>query len=357
MKYIKIKPFDTLFFNTGRPFSMGEDTWVNSLKFPNPSVVWGALFSHLIAEEIIEKPKPDFSKSEYQEYQKQLEIGRILLYNSKQHLKLLPVPRDLFVFDKKTYTETYIKTQGIISNVNTDWLTVPDTLKQAEAFENVFFSLYSIEPYMQKINGDISIYEIDELAETDSKVGIMRDINTRTSRDKHLYRIDLTQFLENWSFLVEYETKNGIDFNETGVLKLGGESKTAAYKKFKNVWFPESKKDVENGDFFKLYFTSPAFFELSQKENETGDITALFSEPYQFYSAAIGKLQNIGGWDMVARKPKPLRKAIPAGSVILLQNKGEKQQRETIKKQLNNKFDAEQTKFGYNQFEVLPLNY
>jgi len=47
MKYMQIKPTDSLFFGTGKPFNAGADSWTDSSFLPNPSVIWGALFSVL----------------------------------------------------------------------------------------------------------------------------------------------------------------------------------------------------------------------------------------------------------------------------------------------------------------------
>ena len=46
--FIKITPFDTLFFRTGRPFSGGVDTWVDAVFPPFPSTLYGAIRSFLI---------------------------------------------------------------------------------------------------------------------------------------------------------------------------------------------------------------------------------------------------------------------------------------------------------------------
>ncbi len=54
---IKINPVDTLLFRDGKPFSMGENTWPDTVFPPYPSVIYGALRSTYFANHINELGK------------------------------------------------------------------------------------------------------------------------------------------------------------------------------------------------------------------------------------------------------------------------------------------------------------
>ncbi len=94
-----------------------------------------------------------------------------------------------------------------------------------------------------EFDGSIELRESSDIVANSYKVGIERDKNY-VAREKHLYRIDLTEFKkEKWSYLVEYNIKDSWWNGETknikdGYLKLGGENKVCrfyAYEKNKKL--------------------------------------------------------------------------------------------------------------------------
>ncbi|MEN3047138.1 MAG: type III-B CRISPR module-associated Cmr3 family protein, partial [Candidatus Hydrothermales bacterium] len=46
--WIKLIPNDTLFFRTGRPFTMGSENWSDVIFPPYPSTIYGALRTFLL---------------------------------------------------------------------------------------------------------------------------------------------------------------------------------------------------------------------------------------------------------------------------------------------------------------------
>lgn len=112
-------------------------------------------------------------------------------------------------------------------------------------------------------------------------------------------------------FIIEF---HNLDLQNDGFFKIGAESKAAHYKtSSKNeVKLPEIK-----GDFLKLYLTTPAIF-------KKGSIPEFISNgsyeglSFELLTMAIGKPVFIGGFDMKIGKPKPMKKAVPAGSVYYL---------------------------------------
>ena len=49
---IEISALDTLFFRDGKPFSMGENHWTNSIFPPNMSTVYGADRKSVVRERV-----------------------------------------------------------------------------------------------------------------------------------------------------------------------------------------------------------------------------------------------------------------------------------------------------------------
>ncbi len=329
MAFMKIKPTDSLFFGAGKPFNAGSDSWTDSSFLPNPSVIWGAMFSVLFREgRVTVKDK------------EKLQIKNIYLYNEEQTTILVPAPLDIFVdSDGKKYIAKY-RDVDFISNYPLKVISSIDTDKEVKPLENCFIEINSLyEEYCEDNADDLVLYNFDEVFVQDYKIGIKIDKKSKTAKDKHLYRIDLTQFKEEWSFLIEYECD--IDFNQSGILRLGGESKIAQYEQiadkpigivdyeaYRDEMLGELKKQKE----YKVLFKTPTYFENGWKPKQNG-----------LLCANVGKYISIGGWDMETRNHKAMKKYIPAGSVYLF----EKQ--ETMDFELE---DDEAYK-GFGSFEIL----
>ena len=105
---IKIRPLDTLFFRTGKPFTMGEDTWAESLFPPYPSTLYGAIRSFLIFQReglkafINGKYKDDIGTPDKKGF---LKIKGPLL--SKNSELFFPAPLDLAKLEEKLISLTF----------------------------------------------------------------------------------------------------------------------------------------------------------------------------------------------------------------------------------------------------------
>lgn len=325
---IEINPLDTLFFRDGKPFSMGEETWADAIFPPSPSVIYGALRSAYFAENIEEfqQLKRD-NKLDIKGEDKttNLQINGIYLKIGED--SYLPVPLDLVkekndndnnVFmlhlgDFPSYVITNVndKIENIISHTELEIENVKDGLIRLSAFEKYL--------NLQNDNKKISIHLLSDYILSEPKVGIARSSHTHSTELGKLYRVDMKR-LENksndkLSIVVEYEN---LDIPEKSLLKLGGEGKAASYKKYDEhikINFPEFDEKEKQ---FKLVLTTPAIFENGwlpkwiDKDSVEGEYNGL---KLKLLTAAIGKPVHIGGFDMKKRMPKPMYKAVPAGSV------------------------------------------
>jgi len=299
MAYIQIKPTDSLFFGSGKPFNAGADSWTDSSFLPNPSVIWGALFSVLYREgKVTVKDK------------ERLYIKNIYLYNEEQTTILVPAPLDIFVDSEgKRYKGEY-KDVDFISNYELPVINMVDGV-DVKPLENNFIEINSLyEEYCQDNFDDLVLFNFDEVFVADYKIGIK--IEKGIAKKNHLYRIDLTQFKKEWSFLIEYESD--IVFNQSGILKLGGESKIAHYQKIDKPigiidyedYRDEMIEELKEQNEFKILFKTPVYFKKGWQPQQDGLICV-----------NIGKSIPIGGFDMETKKPKEMKKYIPAGSVLV----------------------------------------
>jgi CRISPR-associated protein Cmr3 len=355
--YIKIKPHSSLFFRDGKPFIAGENSWANTSILPNPSVLWGAICSMLMTE-----------GCDIESLENNLQLEKIYLYNEDSKRCFWPAPQDIFVNETGEILyekyEKYEKQENIVTSTNLPCFVFPDTDEKVEKADNLFMDISSICHEYTHYNSSPSVITTGDIRVDDHKVGITRDRKTRTSEEHKLYRIDLVQFKENWSFLVKVECQSGFPANLTrGFLKLGGEGKAAEYEVIneephyiKNYNYDKEilLKEKRENKYLKLYLTSHALFDKGWIPLEG----AFAGNGYglKLTAASVGKPLFIGGFDIKKRMPKPMRKAVPAGSVYVFEID---RKNEIILKDIADdfikKFSSSLEQRGFGAFEIVPL--
>ena len=315
---IHIKPLDTLFFRDGKPFGMGEETWTSSSVMPNPSVIWGSLFSMLWAHKLVTKTEIE-----------RLSIGRIFLYNQDKGTLYLPAPQDLFQeknsskekLSEKIVFSTY-KKEAVISSNNTtiQHFIYPKSDIRTEPLPQAFIKIDDLQDAYYR-EDKVTVVSIDDINKKDYKLGIGRDNQAKFAEEGALYRIELTELGEGWGFVVETDFDG--NFPQKGFIKLGGEGKIASFSQIENLETKtiatldaklESRVDEKDTSSVKVYFSSPTFL-------DEGSVLSDFYKKFDVIAAFVGKPLSIGGFDMAEREPKYMKKAIPAGTIYYLKNK------------------------------------
>lgn len=311
---IKIDALDTLFFRDGKPFTMGEDTWANGVFPPYPSVIYGALRSAYFSHHLNELKKANSENDPTRD----LKIkGFYILADNNVYL---PLPNDCVKKkgskDNRVSVLTMHELKDIKSSCPTQY-----ALTSEEVVENVdggIINIKSFKEYLKCAKGSFSSNEILKVADRvlpEPKIGIGINKETGTSEEGKLYRVDMRR-LKDIGLLVDFEFE-GFDLPEKGMMKLGGEGKAVSYEQFKPVDF-----SIDNFNFdenkFKLYLSTPAIFKNGWLPEWIDEKTLIYEGKglkFKLLTASIGKPVHIGGFDMKARKPKAMCKAVPAGSV------------------------------------------
>ncbi|MGF7396694.1 type III-B CRISPR module-associated protein Cmr3 [Thermoanaerobacterium thermosaccharolyticum] len=318
---IKIKPLDTLFFRTPKPFFKGEDTWSDSFFPPYPSTVYGAVRSYLIFKN---GTLEDFYNGKYRDIiGTQEEKGKIVIkgpFLAENGKPIFKVPYDLVCLKGDNETLHYLqfrkKPSLMISNYNLDnallWRR-EGVVDNSEGWLNFI----DFKEYLTLKAEEFSYIESKSYFEEEDKIGINIDENTKSSKYGHLYRISMIRLKENAELIVEIE---GIDsFDEKGVLQLGGKARAAVFEKGEDVFNDlKNLKFNLNDGLFKIYLATPAIFKkgwLPYWINENTLIGEFKGIKLKLLACAIGKPIFIGGWDIAQGNSKPLNKAVPAGSV------------------------------------------
>lgn len=326
MKF-RIRPLDTLFFRDGKPFSMGEDSWADGVFPPYPSALYGALRTWYIFQHSTPFSQTAIDESEgivVESVQYRLPAGR-----------QVPMPLDLVEPEEKTEAAIneeerekeyrVIKLElnenaGTLSNHPLPGLLFPPENIEISALEDGLISNEGdFENYLRGNLQEVKVRRIKDWAQTEAKIGIGRDDFTNFTSDGMLYRVGMRRTTD-FEILTEATLPGSYGKREAHtLLKFGAEGKFVSFEESKGreyaIGINKDSIALKSG-FFKIYLSTPAIFLEGWSPN-----LAQFGVKAELIAAAIGKPVHIGGFDMVKRKPKPMYKAVPAGSVYYYHTK------------------------------------
>ncbi len=310
MTSFEITPIDTLFFRDGKPFSMEEDTLATGLFPPPPGVLYGVL-------------RAAYATGQQIDYREIVErTNHLRIIDLRYHFKgsaYFQAPLDLVISDEEE-SEHWplakpLKLRALakaeiptVSNHPYDY--VLETEGHVKGVAEHYIGWSELSNYL---NGEGETYTLHDPALQhffkEPKVGIGRKGHLRKTEDGKLYRISMNRTVD-FSFSIEANVKEGeeLSFNNRcgAETKVVGMRRRAAGRSF--------QLSNTNSRFFKLLITTPAFFRLGYQP----DFKALpgFQDfDIEIITAAGGRKIPIGGFDMKKGKPKPLRFAVPGGSV------------------------------------------
>ncbi|RKX56010.1 MAG: type III-B CRISPR module-associated protein Cmr3 [Thermotoga sp.] len=310
---IKIDPLDTLFFRDGKPFTMGEETWANGVFPPYPSAVYGALRSAYFSNHPNEIEKANTNTDPT----KGLKIKGIYFFLG--NALYLPLPLDCVNYDNKRTIKVEMlsleKNDKNLSSCPTNFILKSIEKKEVENEPNSLVRSSMFKSYLSHSVSSFSIQTLDRYVLSESKIGIGKSRETGTSEEGKLYRVDMRR-LKGISLLVDFE---GIDLPSEGMMKLGGEGRAVSFSKM-SISAEVNSPEFEDGERrFKIVLSTPAIFKNGwipvwiNEENLVGNYQQ--EVKLKLLTAAVGKPVFVGGFDMRERKPKPMYRAVPAGSV------------------------------------------
>jgi CRISPR-associated protein Cmr3 len=156
-----------------------------------------------------------------------------------------------------------------------------------------------------------------QLWHREPRVGIGRDANTRTAIDGRLYSIEHIRPDPDLSVVVRVAgLPAGWHQAVPKVIPLGGERRVARVEIEPDAGIlPEMGKLEKNGD--KLRFTATLMTPYRGRDREEVQRCIRGGPPGipgQCISACIGRVGQLGGWDLVRHYPRPLQPLLPAGS-------------------------------------------
>ena len=328
--HLFIEPIDVWMFRDGRPFNKGSDHRASSVFPPLPTVMQGVIRSHYIAlhgdiqsylhrqlpevERLIGKPgeKAPESFKLHGPFIATMKNGKLMRYT--------PLPQDAYQ-DGDEY-RCLTMTKPVESNVVTDLdgqlqiLWKDKSATPAKEKGEVWLDEGALSEYLRDrclpVNRTV---ESCGLFERESRFGIERDDNTRSTRQHALYEAEFIRTREGIGLYVEVEGLG--DWPDSGVIGIGGEGRAGRYTKIKTPP-PSPKLEPPIPGKFKIVFLTPAY--LSDGWQPEGcDWSRHFDGTVKCVAAAVARPLVLGGYDMASKQHKPSRRYVPAGSVYFFE--------------------------------------
>lgn len=331
---IFISPNDVLMFRDGRPFSGGDDHFAHCIFPPSPTTIYGALRAHILSIHF-----PDFKKySENIDIPKDIvdEIGTPQTYGSlsidgffvarlegNTSIPYFSIPLD--VVNKKGEKEDNINLSIMAPNeslsklvksdmniLNYSWITSKDFFEPISGF----LSRTEMTKYLK---GEVpTITESKDIFTIEERTGIGKNILSRSVERGRLYTVGYIRVNTDFGFLIK--VANSKLLPEKGMLRIGGDGRSAAYFKcnYEDLDIGQIKNIVDRTKRFKIVLITPAVFRkgwLFDWVDSNTMLAKMDNFEIKLVGAIVGRPTFIGGFDLVKRAPKEMKKAVPSGSV------------------------------------------
>lgn len=320
---IRIEAIDTLFFKDGKPFDMGEETWADGMFPPSASVLAGAIRTVWFGE----NPDKIPLAATDDDPTRGLIIDSIALVVYDEIC--FNTPLDL-VYDKKEKAKQQnlvplkLKENSSPSNSAFKYLLAYEGRSKVEPATGGILDSYNMTNYLNDKSDPLNFMQLSDCLVSEPKTGIGREDFTRSADEGKLYRVGMRRpavYLKGegekrLSIVVEF---SGLDIPSDGLMKLGGEGKVAKYSIFNRDILPKKPAIDSKKDFFvRLMLITPGIFEHGSLPSLESVLPDSAAGRYEIIAAVTGKPLHVGGFDMQKRHPKPLKKAVPAGSAYYL---------------------------------------
>lgn len=335
------EPVDVLFFRDSKPFAAGAQFDAESTE-PLPSVFYGALRTHLLRRAGVDFARykdagdpadwpVEAQRSTLATLGTPARAGTMRLagpwFRHPERGMLYPVPADLRGTESARGAERYSALARLESCRDLpegwDWSPPLPTMRPLwhpgrdlrglggslidEAAMRVYLEGGTPDPDSLVDRADICGYE--------RRVGIAVDSNRRTAQEGMLYAAQYLRLAEGAAFACDIEGLE--DFPEDGhSVALGGDRRLARVRIEKAA--PAVAPEIRGGAFAVMLAT-PALFDRGWRPGWIDDagegVVPGVGARVRLVAAAVGKPLAFSGWDLARGCPKPIRRAVPAGSV------------------------------------------
>lgn len=318
-----LAPEDVWLFRDGRPFDAASSHRARSLFPPYPSVLQGVIRSHHLVvnnlnfNERSKEMKDEIKKlvGDANDY-KSLEMRGpfVATYRDGKLTRFFPRPADWFPVkgkgnEEKIQALSPEKCAGIVTSAGElpQLLFPPVDFQPGKKEWGEWLAYEDLKTYLN--GGAATPVAGDKLFLRESRVGIQIKAGSRAVEQGMLYEAEFVRPLEDVGLYLEVKGYNG--WQQTGMIKIGGESHAARYRQLtEDVEWLELPKTIKGR--FKIYFATPAYFNDGWQPSNWSQFFGIELKPV---AVALKGYETIGGFDYAAHGDKPSRRYLPAGSV------------------------------------------
>lgn len=350
---IFIEPVDVLLFRDGRPFSAGEGHRARSLFPPTPNTMQGVVRSKILAERC----------GRYQQYRDGCldcteqenctipeEIGRpsqtgvgnygnltlkgalIAASYDSDVTSYFRVPADVVQVKNKQNRNAHpqlLSLQPLSAPLpgqnDFDNKLKPLWTGETQPIESVagYWTQQQLQDYLLAQQPSTFI-PTEQLFVKESRFGIEVNNHKQIIEEGKLYQTEFIRCQENVGLYLEVEGIQSLTqvASDQGLVAIGGENKVASYRILENLvsenFLEKLSSRMTHSSGFKLYLATPTKFRGGWLPNWIDPSTlqgTYKGVEVKLIAAAIGRYQTIRGWDIAHNRPKPVSRAVEAGSV------------------------------------------
>ncbi|OYD06591.1 type III-B CRISPR module-associated protein Cmr3 [Paludifilum halophilum] len=357
MKWWMLRPLDTWFFRGSMPFNEGEKSSVQPESvFPPPMrTLQGAIRTTLARGQGWTPGNKQPLPPELGDAESLGDLhftGPILLWQGEA---LFPAPH--LLVGEKPREQPWRLTRlhpgpSVVTDLGRVHLPVPqDPGVKGKALE-VWLNRRGLEKVLAGgVPSDADLFPPDRLWEAERRVGLKRDSH-RTAKDHHLFMPIHTRPRKELAVAVGVEGIPADWHPRETVISLGGEGRSAAVavrdgQQTEGIGWPAPPElyAKEGRLFYTVTLTTPASFPAMEEAVRRG----LPGLPGCCRSACIGKPEQIGGWDVANKRPRPLQALLPPGSTWWME--AEEKDREKVMAFHGGKI-GRMTRYGLGQLVI-----
>jgi CRISPR-associated protein Cmr3 len=339
-RWFFIEPLDVLSFRDGRPFAAGEQHGLRSLFPPFPPTVLGALRAALLGqlceggEGRGEDPArcPQCNREDCPGW---VAIGRNAERAPFSFILALPAglhggtpdlywppARDLFARVSRTDGHEVIENVMLARpfslgalGAQTDLTEMSPVGVLSQQRLSALDLWLTTDGLAAALSGDPSregrhYAKATDLWEHEGRVGIGLG-EAKTARRGLFYQLQAVRPKPGVGLAVAVE--GDFPLATPVQVRLGGEGRVVTVRATENARLPECPEQFPDGKV-RLYLATPALF---------GGFRPPPLEGLDLVGAAVGRSEWVGGWDIASGRPRPLRSAVPAGSVFFYRASGD----------------------------------
>jgi CRISPR-associated protein Cmr3 len=338
-----LEPVDVALFRDGRSFTAGSDHRARSLFPPNPSTVLGALRSKLLMDTGVSLTA--FAKRQDEAHVAKDQMGwpgeappfalcgpfiarveRDANGCVCQIRPYYPLPADVVEVGQAYHVLKPIA-PGVDLPFNANWpdntlcpLWLPGTEKQREG--EGWLDEQTLQACLGgTVPAKTEVWPDERLFARESRFGVGIDSRRKRYQDGLLYQVEFIRPREGVGLAVDI-VEGAPRFDQSGLLSMGGESRTFRYYRLDVPRQPAQPSSQR----FKVYFATPAYFKNGWCPKQSW--STWFGGDVHLVAVALRRARAISGVKVDTESqhggtfPKTGLKFVPAGSIYYFEAKG-----------------------------------